>query len=416
MSDDPVDWLYGLQSHGIKLGLDGIRALLQLLGHPDGAYPAILVGGTNGKGSVAAMLDALLRAHGRRCGLTTSPHLVSPAERIRLDGQDVSEVELDRLLARVRDACRRGLEGGSLAAHPSFFEVITAAALEGFRDARVDVAVLEVGLGGRLDATNATEPAVSAIVTVDLDHTGTLGTTLVAIAREKAAIARAGRPLVCGVAEEGARAVIRERCREIGAIFVPVPPLPPDLAPPLAGAHQRHNAAVALATLAAAADALGFRLRDDAVRAGFAATRWPGRLQVVPGSPPLLLDGAHNPAGALALAEHLAATGGVAPVLVFASMQDKDVEGLLRPLLPHVERIVATAPRVGRALAPEELARRARALGARAEAVASSKEALERAVQLAGPRGRVVVAGSLYLVGEILALVEGREARGPVAM
>jgi hypothetical protein len=189
VSDDPVDWLYGLQSHGIKLGLDGIRALLLLLDHPERLFPVVLVGGTNGKGSVVAMLDALLRAHGRRAGVTTSPHLVRPEERIRIDGTDVSAEELARVLSVVRTACDRGLEDGRLATHSSFFEVITAASLVAFRDARVDVAVLEVGLGGRLDATNATEPVVSAIVTIDLDHTGTLGTTLSAIAQEKVAIA-----------------------------------------------------------------------------------------------------------------------------------------------------------------------------------------------------------------------------------
>ncbi|HVQ34783.1 MAG TPA: folylpolyglutamate synthase/dihydrofolate synthase family protein [Candidatus Bathyarchaeia archaeon] len=416
MSDDPVDWLYGLQSHGIKLGLDGIRALLALLDRPERAFPTILVGGTNGKGSVAAMLDALLRAHGRRTGLTTSPHLVGPEERIRIDGRDVTSGELARLLDRVRTTCRRGLADGSLSAHPSFFEVITAAALAGFQEAGVDVAVLEVGLGGRLDATNATEPVVSVIVTVDLDHVATLGPTLAAIAGEKAAIARAGCPLVSGVSHEEALAVIRRRCDEIGARFVAAPPLSSGLEPPLPGEHQRHNAAVAVAALSEASRALGFSRRDDAVRSGLAATRWPGRLQLVAGAPSLLLDGAHNPAGSEALARHLASSGGARPVLVFAAMQDKDVPGLIGPLLPHVATVVATAPAVARALPPVELAARIVAAGGRAEAAATSREALERARALAGPEGRVVVAGSLYLVGEVLAIVEGREARGPVAM
>ena len=261
MSDDPVGWLYGLQSHGIKLGLDGIRALLALLEHPEASFPAILVGGTNGKGSAAAMLEAMLRAHGRRVGLTTSPHLVRPEERIRIEGRDVSDEELGALLDRVRDSCGRGLEDGSLAAHPSFFEVITAAALLGFRDAQVDAVVLEVGLGGRLDATNATDPVASAIVSIDLDHVATLGGTLAAIAAEKVEIARAGRPLVSGVTQEEALAVIRARCREIGAVLVPALPLPMGLVAPLPGAHQRSNAAVAVATLSAAAGALDLTVR-----------------------------------------------------------------------------------------------------------------------------------------------------------
>ena len=169
VTNDPVVWLYGLQSHGVKLGLDGIRSLLALLDHPESAYPSVLVGGTNGKGSVSAMLDAMLGASGRRTGLYTSPHLVRPNERIRIAGQDIATPELHRVLEVVRASCEVGLAEGSLAAHPSFFEVMTAAALCAFRDAGVDVAVLEVGLGGRLDATNATEPLVSAIVTVNLD-------------------------------------------------------------------------------------------------------------------------------------------------------------------------------------------------------------------------------------------------------
>ena len=414
--DDPVDWLYGLQSHGIKLGLTGIRSLLALLGDPQRAFPAILVGGTNGKGSVAAMLESMLRAHGRRVGLTTSPHLVGPEERIRLDGLDVSESELARLLVSVRETCRRGLDAGRLETHPSFFEVVTATACAAFRDARVDVAVLEVGLGGRLDATNALDPIASAIVTVDYDHVATLGGTLAAIAEEKAGIARPGRPLVTGVGQDEALAVVRARCAALGAPLVEAPPLPADVRVPLAGDHQRHNAAVAVATLRAAAGALGLTVRDEGVRAGLLATRWPGRLQRIEGSPALLLDGAHNPAGARALGAHLAALLGPPPVLVFAAMHDKDVEGLVAPLLPSVGTVVTTAPEVHRALAPEELAARIARAGGRAEAAPTPEAALQRARALAGPHGLVVVAGSLYLVGSILAIVSGRRARGPVAM
>ena len=414
--DDPVDWLYGLQSHGIKLGLTGIRSLLALLGDPQRAFPSILVGGTNGKGSVAAMLDAMLRAHGRRVGLTTSPHLIGPEERIRIDGADVSEAELAHLLISVRETCRRGLDEGALETHPSFFEVVTATACAAFRDARVDVAVLEVGLGGRLDATNAVEPIASAIVTIDLDHVATLGGTLPAIAEEKVGIARPGRPLVTGVRQEEALAVLKARCAAIGATLVEAPPLPADVRLPLPGDHQRHNAAVAIATLHAAAVTLGWTVGEEQLRAGLLATRWPGRLQRIEGSPALLLDGAHNPAGAQALSAHLARIGGPPPVLVFGAMQDKDVQGLVSPLLPHVGTVVATAPNVHRALPPGELAARIAEVGGRVESAATPEAALHRARVLAGPQGLVVVAGSLYLVGAILAIVSGREARGPVAM
>jgi len=217
---DPVDWLYGLQSHGIKLGLDGIRTLLHILDHPERAFSSVLIGGTNGKGSVAAMVDAMLGASEHRSGLYTSPHLVRPHERIRIANVDIANAELHRTLERVREACELGVADGSLAAHPSFFEVITASAFCAFQNAKVDIAVLEVGLGGRLDATNVVEPLVSAIVTVDLDHVGTLGTTLEAIALEKGGIARPGRALVSGATQPEVVAVIRRRCAAIGARFV----------------------------------------------------------------------------------------------------------------------------------------------------------------------------------------------------
>jgi dihydrofolate synthase / folylpolyglutamate synthase len=438
VSADPVDWLYGLQTFGIKLGLDGIRALLTLLDHPEGAYPAVLIGGSNGKGSVAAMVDAVLRAHGLRTGLYTSPHLVRPSERIRIMGADVAAPALASLLRTMRAACDRGLATGALEAHPSFFEVMTAAALCAFREAGVDAAVLEVGLGGRLDATNATEPLVAAIVTVDLDHIAQLGGTLASIAGEKAGIARAGRALVSGVRQPEALAVLRERCAALGSSFVDARSVVgledgprgsfaartaratyDDLHLPLAGAHQRGNAQVAIATLEAFADALPFALDPARVREGLAATRWPGRLQLLAGSPRVLLDGAHNPAGTEALAAYLAerqAQGSRKPVLIFGAMADKDVAGLFRPLASRVAAVVTTRPCVHRAMDAQTLAEAVRAFGVPAEAAAEPAEALALARGKAGADGLVLVAGSLYLVGSILALLEGGPTPGPVAM
>jgi dihydrofolate synthase/folylpolyglutamate synthase len=418
MTHDPVLWLYGLQSHGIKLGLDGIRALLGLLDHPERAYPSVLVGGTNGKGSVAAMLDAMLAASGLRTGLYTSPHLVRPNERIRILGDDVATPELHRTLEIVRAGCERGLADGSLAEHPSFFEVMTAAALCAFRDASVDAAVLEVGLGGRLDATNATEPLVSAIVTVDLDHVGTLGTTLEAIAHEKAGIIRAGHPLVSGVVQRDVAAVLRARCEASGATFVDarMTQLPSGARLSLDGDHQRANARVAAAAFEAFSLAIGRSADPRAIRHGLETTRWPGRIQLVPGAPPILLDGAHNAAGAEALAAHLALRGGPKPVLLFAAMADKDIAGILAPLAPHVASVVATKPGVLRAAESRDVAAAARALGLPAGAEPQTVRALEKARSLAGPGGLVLVAGSLYLVGAVAAALEGGAAPGPVSM
>jgi dihydrofolate synthase/folylpolyglutamate synthase len=418
VKNDPVDWLYGLQSHGIKLGLEGIRTLLAVLDHPERAYPCVLVGGTNGKGSASAMLDAMVLAAGRRSGLYTSPHLVRPNERIRIAGEDIATPELQRVLGIVREACESALAGGALAAHPSFFEVITAAAFCAFRRSRVDAAVLEVGLGGRLDATNAAEPLVSAIVTIDLDHVATLGTTLAAIALEKAGIARPGRTLVSGVTQPEAAAVIRERCEAVGARFVDARShaLPAGVRLVLDGAHQRDNARVAAAAFEAFAPYLGIGAGDREIRKGLETARWSGRLQLIAGSPSILLDGAHNVAGAEALGAHLALRGGPKPVLLFGAMAGKDIAGILSPLAPHVASIVATSPPVARAAESVEVAAAARAFGLPTGAEPDAALALERARALAGPGGVVLVAGSLYLVGAVLAALEERSAPGPVSM
>lgn len=438
MPHELVDWLYGLQRFGVKLGLEGIRELLRRLGHPERDFPCVLVGGTNGKGSASAMLDAILAAHGRRTGLYTSPHLVRPNERIRVRGADVGDDELVSRLRALRASCEAGLADGGFAAHPSFFEVMTAAALESFRVARVDVAVLEVGLGGRLDATNACDPVVSVVVTVDIDHVSQLGGTLAAIAAEKAAIARRGRPLVSGVVQGEALSVLRAHAAAIGAEFVDArreADLDDEgegrfavatrdrrygrLALPLEGAHQRENARVAVVAFERVAEALGFAPDEDAVRRGLAATRWRGRLQWISGSPPLLVDGAHNAAGVEALSRWLDARGGARPVLLFAAMRDKDLDGMLGPLAARAAAVVCARPNVHRAAEPEDLAAAARKRCPRVVAAPDTAEGLEAARALAlegGSEGFVLVAGSLYLVGEILAIAEGTIAPGPVAM
>lgn len=435
MKHDLVAWLYGLQDLGVKLGLDGIRGLLEALGRPDRAFRSVLVGGTNGKGSVAAMLDAMLAAHGVAAGFYSSPHLVRPHERIRLRGSDVADAEFRRLLATVREACERGVADGRLAAHPSFFEVMTASACLAFREAELPTAVLEVGLGGRLDATNATDPIVSAVVSVDLDHTAILGPTVEAIAREKAEIARPGRPLVAGMGEGPALDVLRLTAARVGAELVVAPrvasiedgpegtfaiatePLLYDgLRLALPGEHQRENARVAVVAFERFAEAIGLEIDPGAVRDGLARARWRGRLEWVAGDPPVLLDGAHNPAGLASLLAYLDARNDPPPVLLFAAMKDKDLEAMLRPLAARAVAVVTTEPRVRRAASAGDLAAAARAWCARVEAVADPAEAIERARAFARPSGWVLVAGSLYLVGEVLAALEGEETPGPVSM
>jgi len=417
---------------GMKFGLDTMRALVAEMGHPERAYPSLLVAGTNGKGSVVAYCDAVLRASGLRTGRYTSPHLVRVNERIAVDGRDVTDREFAAAVRAVRDAAERLVRRRVLRAHPTFFEVLTAAAFAHFQRRRVDVAVLEVGLGGRLDATNVVDPVASAIVSIDFDHEVYLGRTLAAIAREKAGILRAGRPTVVGPLAQEARDAIGEGARSVGARVVDAtrgatyspghtraaagPPLVDLRTPsaryaglkPLPGAHQRENLLVAIRLLEAA-KSQGLLVDLRRAPGAVARTRWPGRLEGVPGDPPLVLDGAHNPAGALALAAHL--RSGPPFVLVFGAMADKDVAGIARELFPLASDVVLTRPRVSRAATPDEIARRSSPLGDRAHREPSVARALRLARRLArahGPRTAVVVAGSLYLVGAVKALLAPR--------
>jgi dihydrofolate synthase/folylpolyglutamate synthase len=433
-----IDWLYGLQHFGIKLGLDNIRALLGELDHPERSVPSVLVAGTNGKGSVAAMLHALLGAAGFRAGLFTSPHLVRPTERIRVGAEEISAAALDALLARIKTTIDVALARGTLEAHPSFFEVVTAAALEAFHAATLDVAVLEVGLGGRLDATNAVEAELSVIVSVDFDHVRTLGPGIAAIAAEKAGIVKAGRPLVSGVVRQRAVEVIARVCRERGARWIDAR-IEVELTGTsdgtvdlrsrrrsyegielaLAGRHQLDNARIAIAAFEQLAPLLGFEPEPACVRHALRTVRWPGRLQWLRRAgdgPDLLLDGAHNPAGVRALVAYLRDLARPAPVAVFGAMRDKQLGPMLDALAPHVHAIVLTRPDVERALEPEDLAHEIGRRCAQVELIRQPSLALARADALAGAERFVLVTGSLYLVGEVLAGLEGEPSPGPVSM
>lgn len=399
---------------GVKFGLETVRALTSAQGHPELTYPTLLVAGTNGKGSVVAYLDAALRASGLRVGRYTSPHLVRVHERIGVDGHEISESGLEEAVGEVRRTAEALVRAGEIPAHPTYFEVLTVAAFLHFRRERVDVAVLEVGMGARLDATNVSEPLASAIVSVDLDHEVYLGETLAAIAQEKAGVLRAGKATVLGRLRREARAAIAERAAALGArlvdagegvrvqgdeanLAIETPVARYAGLRALPGRHQRRNLLVALRLLEEVRHPL--RLDPGALPAGLSRAHWPGRLEWIPGDPPLLLDGAHNPAGARALAAHLR---GLRPfTLLFGVMRDKNVEALARILFPLAESLVLTRPRVGRAAAPAEIVERAGGLADEARREADPRRALALARDLAR-RGRpVVVAGSLYLVGEV---------------
>lgn len=407
--------LRGGEQAGMRPGLERIETLLDALGRPERRYTLIQVGGTNGKGSVSSMLAAMLKAAGRRTGLYTSPHLVSFRERIRIDGAAISE-----------DGVVDGFEAiATLVARldASMFEAATTLALDHFARERVDVAVLEVGLGGRLDATTVGAPAATVITRIDFDHQAVLGSTLAEIAHEKAAIIRSGVAITCAQAGEAA-AVLAARATSMGVpllvagrdlrVTVERSTLDgqriscagpdwslPDLDLALLGTFQPENALLAVAT----ARSLG--VPEAAVRAGLAVAQWPGRFQVIGTGPRLILDGAHNVGGARALAASLAAYfPGERPTFVVGIYRDKDAAAILGVLAPLAGRLIFTASRTPRAAAPAALAECAPAGGPKAEIAPTVAEAL--AMASTPPRPAIVcVTGSLSLMGETLAHLGG---------
>lgn len=393
-------WLKALGPQTIRPGLARTRALLSALGRPQDSFRTLLVAGTNGKGSTAATAAAVLEAAGLRVGLTTSPHLVRVNERVRLPGgRDVSDAVLDATLSLVAAVSGEG------PLRPTYFETLVVAACELFRRAGVEVAVVEVGIGGRLDATNVLEPEVSVVTNVDADHLETLGPTLADVAREKAGVFRPGH-LALTTERGGMLGVLHAEAARVGADLVEVTPSAAwDDVSPLAGAHQRANVALGVAAARALVPA------DDAtVRRGVAATRWPGRLQTVPrpGARPLLVDGAHNPAGAAAVAAYLDEAGLAGRVgLVFGALGDKAVEGMFAPLAARARQVVLVAPDSPRAIRPDALADR---LGR--DDLPRAASLAEALALLAGGEedAPILVAGSLVLAGEALALVARRDA------
>ncbi len=421
---------------GIRLGLGRTRALLRGLGEPQRTVRGALVGGTNGKGSVLALAGSALRAAGLRVGQTPKPHLVTYRERIEVDGRPIDAETFTRLVAEVLPVAERVARR---LGEPTEFELLTAVVFRHFAEADLDVALVEVGLGGRLDATHAWDGGVAAITNVDLDHTDRLGPTIAAIAREKAPIIERGDRAVTGATGD-ALTIIRRRARRLDVPLIEVEPAPlldwdrdgivvdlPSLGPTrvgLRGRHQAANVAVADALLDALEAAGIVRADGEARRAGYASATWPGRLEllVVDGRE-ILLDGAHNPAGAIALATALDdlrpfLAGGPFTV-VTATMSDKDVDGVVAALAaaPSMAgaRIIATAVDLPRAMPAPELAARwaaARPGASRPRLAPDPQAALELA--LADRAGPIVVAGSLYLVGAIRAvLVDDPDLRDP---
>ncbi|GKS57888.1 bifunctional folylpolyglutamate synthase/dihydrofolate synthase [Nitrospira sp.] len=419
---DAVAYLFGLQRHGIKLGLESMGRLLQALGSPHEHLRTLHIGGTNGKGSTAAMVASILRAAGLRVGLYTSPHLVDFRERIRVNGLMIKEEDVADLTARLRRACPPDVPA-------TFFEFTTAMALEYFNHTGVDVAVLEVGMGGRFDATNVVMPVVSCITTVAMDHEQYLGADLRAIAFEKAGIVKPGVPVVLGRLEAEARTVVMEAARgrgallrELGVDFAVEGSLPSDctyhrrgrsirnLACPLRGRHQLDNLACAIAVIEEVVRC-GLSVEESAIRQGLAEVQWPGRLEVMAERPLVLVDGAHNPAAAAAVAEYLASFRAQCPSskvwLVLGMMQDKDHAGFVHAMMPHVDEVILTVPRVSRAASGETLSQWFPSDGPPARVIPAVSDAMFEARKRASPEDLICVTGSFMLIGEVKAILHG---------
>ena len=408
---ESLAYLKSLNPLGIRLGLDPVRSLLERLGNPQESCPAVLIAGTNGKGSVAAMTASLLTAAGFRTGLYTSPDLIDFRERIRIDGRMIRREEI----VAGAEAVKRGVRETV-----SYFEFLTAMAFLHFQRKKADIAVLEVGLGGRLDATNVVIPLVSVITNISLEHREYLGNTLEKIAREKGGIIKEGGICLTAARQKLVIETLEGICRERGASLYRVGKeirtivhrdgtfsyrgigrSQERLVCPLMGRHQISNAALALGAVELIGDAR-FRMDDAAVSKGLKQAQWEGRLEILQRSPMLLVDGAHNPAGVAALRR---AFQNDFPhrrlILVFGVLGDKDYRTMARRLFPLADRVILTRPHSERALPPDSLLPLAAKFNRAIEVVEDPGNALRRALSLAGEEDLVCAAGSLYLVGEI---------------
>ena len=420
-----------------KFDLEHMRVLLRAMSHPERTFPSVLIAGTNGKGSTAATLASILRASGLKTALYTSPHLLRINERIRINGEEITDDKFAALHSEVNRIAERLVEKQELPWHPSFFEMMTAIAFAHFAREGVDIAVLEVGMGGRLDATNVVEPLVSVITDISLDHQKYLGNTVREIAREKAGIIRPGGVVVTLPQQPEANDTIGNAILEADAAGVSavqyVPPVSPGssesrtastekkfcsrypmevmgtqilVETPLVGRHQFRNVALAIS----AAEELGKKglggITPQSIERGIRATLWPGRFQVVPanqGWPELVLDVAHNPAGAWALRSVLSERLDDRPLIfVFGAMRDKAISEMTEILFPIALRVIATRPENPRAATPEEIRLAASRTGAEIELVPEVGAALDRARNDLDPGAVIVVTGSIYLVGEAM--------------
>jgi dihydrofolate synthase/folylpolyglutamate synthase len=413
------------QAAAAKFDLENITVLAERLGRPDRAYPSAHIAGTNGKGSTAAFLESILRHAGFRTGLNTSPHLEKINERIGINGEQISDELFAETFTRIQLLIEELLAAGKLRAHPTYFECVTAMAFESFARERVEFGVFEVGLGGRLDATNILSPVVSIITRVDFDHENFLGHSLKEIGREKAGILKPRVPVILAPQDPEAREVILARAKELqcpvletgelfrfdqeamqeGRLSVRATEIssgtPFRVSPALAGRFQLENALSGL-TAARYLQRRGYRISNDAITRGIANTVWPGRLEKLQFHPDVYLDGAHNPGAARELAHFLEQNFAEHKIwLIYGALRDKAVDEVAGQLFPHASEVIFTEPRTSRAISAVRLAEIAAHHASSFTVISSAEQALDQVLAKAAPGDAIFITGSLYLVGQL---------------
>lgn len=410
-----LDYLYGLEKFGMIFGLTQVERILNAIGNPHKDIQAIHIGGTNGKGSTAAMISSILQKEGYRVGLYTSPHLIRFTERIKVNGKEIEGEEVAELAGRIK----REIEAAGITPPFTFFDFTTAMALHYFKQKWVDLAILEVGLGGRLDSTNVVDPLLSIITNIAKDHEEYLGKSILKISREKAGIIKSGRPLITAAEQPQVLRLFSKLCGaksspyyRVGKEFRYVRAEGEDFDYEglnrklwgvhlnLKGSHQVINATTALGATEVLEE-LGYRVSTDAMIDGLKEVDWPGRLEMVSSSPRVVLDGAHNPAGALVLKESLEKEFQYQHlILLIGIMKDKDIQSMLHLLASRADHIILTRPHTDRATPPSLLKKALRQNGKKAEIAEDFKEAIERGLALTHQEDLLCITGSLYTVGE----------------
>jgi dihydrofolate synthase/folylpolyglutamate synthase len=415
--EEAVQYLYSLQKYGIKFGLSKTSNLLKAFGNPHQGQKYVHVGGTNGKGSVAVMVESILMKSGHKVGFYSSPHLVRFTERFRLGGQEISPERVADLVRELREAVDPNEP-------PTFFEFTTAMALIHFAREKSDISIMEVGMGGRLDATNVVQPLVSVITNISLEHQAFLGRRLLQIAGEKAGIIKRGVDVVTGVTQPCVFRFFQEVCEERGTrllrlgkdIRIRVRNSRFDyygldqnlkgLEVGLLGRYQYRNAALALAVVEILRRK-GFRVSEAEIKEGLQTPRWPGRMHIISRNPLLILDGAHNPAAIRNLVKSVTQDFSYQRlILILGVMADKDIAKIIREIVPFADYVICSRPEYHRAASPETLMKRATPFAKAGEVVPALPDAIKRAKDLAGPEDLILVTGSLFTVGEAMACID----------